>query len=134
MKTIIIKSIMLAALLLPFAPCGRFFSASTNLLAQQTNQANNAAASAAGSWQVSWKGRDGSQKQGSMQITQTGTNLSGSFQAPRGSTKLSGNLQGNQVSMQMKVGGKQITMSGTLEGDRMSGTMGQGNPWSATRQ
>jgi hypothetical protein len=96
--------------------------------------ASTTAASAAGNWQVSWTGRDGSPKQGSMQIQQSGANLSGTFQAPRGSTKLSGNLQGNQVSLNIKAGKQQLTMTGTVDGNKMAGTTGQGSAWSATRQ
>jgi hypothetical protein len=95
---------------------------------------STAAASAAGNWQVSWTGRDGSPKQGSMQIQQSGANLSGTFQAPRGSTKLSGSLQGNQISLDIKAGKQQFTMTGTVDGNKMSGTTGRGSAWSATRQ
>ena len=96
--------------------------------------ASTAAASATGSWQVSWTGRDGSPKQGSMQIQQSGASLSGTFQAARGSTKLSGKLEGNQISLNIQAGKQQLTMTGTVDGNKMSGTTGKGSAWSATRQ
>jgi hypothetical protein len=105
-------------------------------IVQETTAASTttAAGTAAGNWQVSWTGRDGSPKQGSMQIQQSGSNLSGTFQGARGSTKLSGNLQGNQISLAIKVGKQQLTMTGTVDGNKMSGTTGKGSAWSATRQ
>lgn len=100
----------------------------------QDGSQSSSTASAAGNWQMSWTGRDGSPKQGSMQIKQDGTKLSGTFQAPRGSMKLSGSLQGNQISIDVKVGRQQIAFSGTLDGDKMSGTTAEGSTWTATRQ
>jgi hypothetical protein len=108
------------------APAGHAFI-------QDAAQAGTAA-SASGNWQVSWTGRDGNPKQGSMQIKQSGTGLSGSFQAPRGTTKLSGTLQGNQISIDIKAGRQQLNLSGTVNGDKMSGTTAAGSAWSATRQ
>jgi hypothetical protein len=95
---------------------------------------NSSAATASGNWQVSWTNQDGDAKQASMQIAQDGSSLSGTFQAPRGSAKLTGSLQGNQVSIDVKAGGRQISLTGTLDGDKMSGTTAQGKPWTATRQ
>jgi hypothetical protein len=95
---------------------------------------NSSAATASGNWQVSWTNKDGDPKQASMQIKQDGSSLSGTFQAPRGSAKLTGSLQGSQVSIDVKAGGRQISFTGTLDGDKMSGTTAQGKPWTATRQ
>ncbi len=102
-------------------------------IAQDGSQGSSAA-SVAGNWQMSWAGRDGSPKQGSMQIKQDGTKLSGTFQAPRGSTKLSGSLQGNQITIEIKAGPQHLSFSGTVDGDKMSGTTTSGSAWSATRQ
>ncbi|WP_158822500.1 hypothetical protein [Granulicella sp. S156] len=69
-----------------------------------------------------------------MQIKQDGSSLSGTFQAPRGSAKLTGNLQGNQISIDVKAMMKKFSFTGTVDGDKMSGTTDQGKPWTATRQ
>jgi hypothetical protein len=107
--------------------------ATASATAQDTTTADHAV-SAAGSWQVSWVGRDGNPKQGSMQIQQNGTSLSGTFQAPRGTTKLSGTLQGSEISLEIKVGKQQFSLRGTVDGAKISGTTGGGKSWSAIRQ
>jgi len=105
----------------------------TSSIAQDGSQSSNAS-SIAGNWQVSWTGRDGNAKQGTMRIQQKGSSLTGTFQAPRGSAKLSGNLQGNQVSIAVKAGKRDFSFSGTVDGDNMSGTTNMGSSWSASRQ
>jgi hypothetical protein len=108
-------------------------AASTEAFVQDAAQGSSAS-TASGTRQVSWTGRDGKPKQGSMQIKQDGASLKGSFQAPRGTGKLSGTLQGNQISLAIKAGRQEVTWSGTVNGDKMSGTTGQGSSWSAIRQ
>jgi hypothetical protein len=109
-------------------------SAAVSAAAGQDGVQNTSAATASGNWQVSWTNKDGDAKQGSMQIAQDGSSLSGTFQAPRGSAKLTGSVQGSQVSIDVKAGGRGISFTGTLDGDKMSGTTAQGKPWTATRQ
>ena len=47
---------------------------------------------------------------------------------------ITGSMQGNQVSLSVKLGEARITLTGTVVGDKMSGTTAQGAPWTATRQ
>jgi hypothetical protein len=68
-----------------------------------------------------------------MQLKQNGTKLSGKFQGERGSTSLTGSLQGNQVSFSVKMRKRQATFTGTVDGDKMTGTTEQGASWTATR-
>ena len=93
-----------------------------------------ASATVAGNWQVSWTGANGNQRQGTMQIKQDGGKLSGTFQGQRGSASLKGSLQGNQVSFSVKLRKHQASFTGTVNGDKMSGTTKQGASWTATRQ
>jgi hypothetical protein len=109
-------------------------SAAVSTEAAQDAVRNTGAATASGNWRVSWTNNDGDGKQASMQIAQDGSSLRGTFQAPRGSAKLTGSVQGRQVSIDVKARGRQISFTGTLDGDKMSGTTAQGKPWTATRQ
>lgn len=102
--------------------------------AQDAAQDGAAASNLSGNWQISWTGRRGNQMQGTLQIKVNGSSLSGTFQAAQGSAPISGSLQGSQISFSVKMRKRQATFSGTVNGDKMSGTTQQGSPWSATRQ
>lgn len=97
-------------------------------------QAETQSASLAGNWQLSFTAPSGDQRQAVLQIQQSGSTLSGKFQGMRGSGALSGSVQGSQVSLTVKGHGREISFSGTVDGNKMSGTDAQGSPWSATRQ
>jgi hypothetical protein len=122
----------------------------SGLWAQDAAQNGDQAANVAGSWQMSWQGRGGSE-QASLQIQQDGSKLSGTFNGPRGSSALTGSVQGNQVSFNVQMQGRRtftLVYTGTLDGDKLSGTMqpqnggggghGEGghqnHSWTATRQ
>jgi len=98
------------------------------------SQDANAAPNVSGSWQLSWTTASGAQRQATMQIKQDGTKLSGKFQGERGSTALSGSLDGSQVSFSVKLRRSDASFTGTVDGDKMSGTGGRGGSWTATRQ
>jgi hypothetical protein len=100
---------------------------------QEGAQDNASPPSLAGNWQMSWVGANG-ERQGSMQLKQDGSKLSGKLQGERGAATVTGSIQGNQVSLNVKLRRRQIAFSGTVEGDRMSGTTEQGSNWSATRR
>lgn len=87
-----------------------------------------------GNWQMSWAGPKGKQRQVTMQVKQDGSKLSGNFQAERGSAPLTGSLKGNQVSFSVKTPKRKASFTGTVDGDKMSGTTEQGASWTATRQ
>lgn len=99
-----------------------------------SGQDNTAAADLTGSWQISWTANNGEQRQASMQITQKGRKLSGTFEGARGSVPLKGTLDGDQVSVNVKLPRRQLSFTGTVNGDKMSGTTERGVAWSATRQ
>jgi hypothetical protein len=122
------------------------------LLAQDSDSNQSHSTNIGGAWQLSWQGRDGSQ-QATIQIQQDGSKLSGTFQGPRGSSALTGSVQGNNISFNVQMQGRRRAMTlaftGTIDGDRMSGTLqpqgggggreghagGQENhSWSAVRQ
>jgi hypothetical protein len=103
-------------------------------VAQDNQQTSNAAPSISGSWQLSWTARKGGQRQVTMQVKQDGSKLSGSIEGERGSTPLKGSLQGNRVSFSLKMRKRQVSFSGTVNGDKMSGTTEEGASWTATRQ
>jgi hypothetical protein len=108
-------------------------TAATSQPAQDAAQDNSAAPNIAGNWQVSWTAANGNQRQVTMRIKQNGSKLSGTFQSERGSVPLKGSLKGNQVSINVKLRRRQASFTGTVDGDKMSGTTEEGASWTATR-
>jgi hypothetical protein len=97
-------------------------------------QDNSTAADLTGTWQVSWTAKSGQQLQVAMQITQRESNLTGSVDWGQASpSPVKGTLNGNQVSLTTKLRRK-VNLTGTVNGDKMSGTTDRGVAWSATRQ
>ena len=103
------------------------------LLAQQDTQSGEAAIKVAGTWQMSWQGRKGA-REATLQIHQAGSKLSGTFEAQGGSAPLSGSVQGDKISLTAAGEMKERTFVGTVEGNKMSGSMKHGGSWTATRQ
>lgn len=97
-------------------------------------QEGGAVSDVAGNWQASWTAADGSHRQGAMLLKQNGSELSGSFQGKRGSASLKGSLRGNQVSLTMQLPRGPVSLTGTIDGDKMSGTTDQGVSWTAIRE
>ena len=104
------------------------------------------AKSVAGTWQISWEGR-----QGTLELQQDGSKLTGTFKGERGSVPVSGSLKDNKISFDTTIQGERrsvkIAFTGTVDGDKMSGTVkpeggfgmrrrggNQSHSWSATRQ
>jgi len=87
-----------------------------------------------GNWQLAWTARNGNERQAAMHVKQDGNKLSGKFEGERGSAALTGNLQGTQISLNLKMRGQQVTFTGTVDGDKMSGTTERGAQWTAMRQ
>ena len=100
---------------------------------QDAAKNTSAPADLSGTWQMSWTGQNGAQRQASMEIKQDGSKLSGSFDGQRGTAPLSGKLDGDQVSLTVKVRRHDISFSGTVDGDKMSGPTARGGTWTATR-
>lgn len=101
--------------------------------AQDAPKDNAAATDVTGSWQMTWTGENGTQREASMQIKQNGSKLSGKFEGERGATSLSGSVDGDQVTLSLKMRRRDVSFSGTVAGDKMSGTGPRGGSWSATR-
>lgn len=114
----------------PTFAAGNAFPPASSL---QDTAPSSAPTDVSGSWQVSYVGRQGN-RQATLQIKQDGAKLSGSFEAARGSAPLSGKLNGKQVSFTVKMPRRKVSFTGTIDGDKMSGTTEQGTSWSATRQ
>jgi hypothetical protein len=94
----------------------------------------SSASSVSGTWQLTWTGKKGQQRQEIMQLKQAGDTLTGSIQRKRGSSSVSGSLQGEQISFSVQSEKRTMSFTGTLDGNRMSGTTKSGASWSATRQ
>jgi hypothetical protein len=110
------------------------FAEASSVPVQDASSASSTVPNLSGNWQMSWTGRNGNQRQVSMQLKQDGKKLSGTFEAPRGSVPVKGTCNGNQVSFTVKLPKRQASFTGTADGDKMSGTTEQGASWSAIRQ
>lgn len=132
-------SIIVSALLVLPGGIGNAANAQTigiaisSMFAQDATH-DSGGATISGNWQISFTDRNGSPKQGTLQIEQDGSQLGGSFQGERGSAPLTGSLQGNQVALTVKARGREVSFTGTVDGSKMSGTTGQGTSWTAIRQ
>ncbi|UWZ82827.1 hypothetical protein [Occallatibacter riparius] len=69
-----------------------------------------------------------------MQLRQDDNKLSGSFEGGRGGAPLTGSLSGNHVSFTVKMPRRKVEFTGTVEGDKMTGSTKEGGSWTATRQ
>lgn len=101
---------------------------------QDAAQDNQTAADLTGSWQVSFTAPNGNQRQATLELKQDGNKLSGTFEGARGSVPVKGSVKGNDVSFDVKMPRRKIAFTGTVDGDKMSGTTEQGASWSATRE
>jgi hypothetical protein len=89
----------------------------------------------AGKWQLSMETPHGMVK-GDLQLKQDGSKLSGTYVVEHmGTLALTGSVDGQKVSFSMDVPNSDQTFgfSGTLDGEKMSGTTAQGGTWSAAR-
>jgi hypothetical protein len=140
-KSILSISLMGCALLITMAIFSSATKASahepgagvSNRQQQEGADDNTSSANISGDWQGSWTSADGNQHPIMMQIKQKGSKLTGTFTGQRGSTSLKGGINGHQVSFSMKAR-RQISFTGTVDGNKMSGTFDQGAPLTATRQ
>lgn len=127
--------LMFALILLTVGYLGSITEASAAAVSpMQEARQQSAAPDLTGNWQISWTGKNGSDRQAALQIKQDGTKLTGTLQGERGSAPLKGSLQDNKVSFTVKVRRRQVDFAGSVDGDKMSGTTKQGAAWTATRQ
>jgi hypothetical protein len=91
------------------------------------------APSLSGKWQLSCSGRKGRVRQVTLQIEQSGAQLSGSFSGPRRSGNLSGTVRGSRVSLQIGADDRSITLTGTTDGSSMTVHGPKGAACSASR-
>jgi hypothetical protein len=145
MKRLWILSILLCGVMMASADLNGMWKATAEasngttsiLLAQDSAQGNDQAANVAGNWQLSLQGRRGTM-QATLKIQQNGSKLTGTMDGMgpmhNGSSPLTGSTEGGNVSFSVTGTRMPLTFKGTVDGDKMSGTMQQGNPWTATRQ
>ncbi len=92
-------------------------------------------ANVAGNWTIQSVGSDGQKATQTLQLTQTGAQLSGRFKGPRQSGSVSGTVTGKQVDFTTKTHAP-IHFRGTVDGDSMQGTLearGKSGTFTATR-
>jgi hypothetical protein len=105
------------------------------LLAQDSGTPKSAATAIAGQWQLSMQTPNGPVK-AVMQVKQDGTKIIGTCDTDHtGPLAMAGTVDGKRVSFSVEIqGGKKITFSGVVEGNKMGGTTDhEGGDWTATR-
>jgi len=93
-------------------------------LASSVAGAQSQGADVAGDWQVSWKGRLGTE-QATLHLQRDGGKLTGTFQDARGVSQLSGTVDEKRVSFEVQFQGKRpytIRFTGTAESGKIEGT------------
>ena len=98
-------------------------------------------ANVAGSWQMTFQGRQGPINQ-TLTIEQDGGKIKGTLKGPRGDAPLEGSIKGNDINFSVKRttprGDMVLQYKGTVDGDSMKGTFeaGGGNftgEWTAKK-
>ncbi len=91
----------------------------------------------AGTWQMTVQSPHGP-IQGPMQLKQDGATFSGTYDAQMfGSMQVAGKVEGKTVSFTLEMKEQQVTLtfSGTIDGNKMSGTFEpHSGSWTATRE
>ena len=98
--------------------------------------AQEATAKIAGKWQMSMDTPHGA-VQGDLEVKQDGSKIAGTYTVEHvGAMAITGNVEGTKVSLNLAVPGGEMTMafSGTVDGDKMSGSTQMGGGWKAARQ
>ena len=97
-------------------------------------------AKVAGTWEMTFQGRNGTVTR-ALTIEQDGGTIKGSMEGRRGPAPLEGSVQGNKVNFTVKRetprGTFTLEYSGTVEGDTMKGTVHTprfDRDWTATRK
>jgi hypothetical protein len=84
----------------------------------------NQPVSVAGTWQLSWEARIGTER-GILQLQQVDSGLAGSFQGGAlGAPKISGKIEGKNINLKLDFHGAHtftLVFTGTVDGDRMEG-------------
>jgi hypothetical protein len=106
------------------------------LAAQDKGQSKSESAKIAGTWKLSMDSPHGT-IQGPLRVKQDGSKLTATYETEHmGSMSLTGTVDGTKVafSMELPAGQPPFTFTGTVEGDKMSGTTAPGGSWTAARQ
>lgn len=114
--------------------CGEFHQHVHAMMSQDGGSPKSAAAVIGGQWVLSMQTPDGPVQAG-MAVKQDGTKISGSCDTNHtGPLAMAGTVDGKRVSFTVETPDRKITFTGTVEGNKMSGTTDhEGAGWSATR-
>jgi hypothetical protein len=113
--------------------------AAVPVAAQGHERHHASSAGVAGNWQMSFDTPHG-KVHGDLKMKQEGTNLTGSCDVENiGAFTLTGKIDGDKISLDMQASGGNMSLklTGTLDHEKMSGTMehgeGAAGAWSAVR-
>ena len=105
-----------------------------SLLAQDTIHSESA--KVAGNWKMSMETPHGTVS-GPLEVKQEGSKLTGTYEVDHiGSMSLTGKVDGKKISFSMAIPGADmtLTLTGTIDGDKMTGSSDHAGSWNATRQ
>ena len=113
------------------------FSTPTNSW-QTAGEDRGASDTTSGVWLMTWTNKEQQVRHATLRLQQNDGALTGTAKLEggpvKGSYPLTGNLQGDQISFSVKVYGRHVSFSGTVDGKKMSGTTKEGAPWLAAQQ
>lgn len=110
----------------------------TMLLQAAVENSGSLPQTTSGIWLMTWTNKEKEIRHAALQLQMNGETLSGTAKLEggpiKGSFPLIGEVQGNRVSFRVKVYGRQVSFTGTVDGTKMSGTTKEGAPWLAAHQ
>ncbi len=111
---------------------------SPKMLLQVATMRSDATDTTSGTWLMTWTNKEKEIRHATLQLQQSDGALSGTARLEggpiKGSFPLTGDLRGNQISFSVKVYGHHVSFTGTVDGNKMSGTTKEGAPWLAAHQ
>ena len=105
---------------------GLMFTSLSAAADENSNQGQSA--NLAGSWQISWEARIGTET-GTINLRQDGAQLMGEYSGPAGTAAASGTVEGKNVLLKLEFPGKYsyvLEFSGLAESEKMSGKFAVG--------
>jgi hypothetical protein len=104
---------------------------------KSTPQDGKATVPASGVWLMTWTNDKGDTRHATLHIHQKDEALSGTADVQGGPTngtfRLTGNVRGYQIVLSVRVYWHHASFTGTVDGNKMSGSTHDGRPWFATK-
>ena len=110
----------------------------TMLVQAAVEEGGSSSEMTSGIWLMTWTNKEKEIRHAVLQLQMNGEILRGIAKLQggpiKGSFPVIGDVHGNRISFGVKVYGRQVSFTGTVDGNKMSGTTKEGAPWLAARQ